>query len=1115
MITKRTRGSTQEQLRQFAINSSKGVDGTKAPTEPNTVYRMKNLVLNPDGSVGPRKPLKFLNNVSVKGAGLATWGVWPLYDGEHYLTLTADLNTAYLCIRDGNGDAQDFKIRATDYTGVERTVERSVEEKDAFLATTLSSSSKFLPHFVTNVDSLSQTLSKDDFQISVTTLQSATIVGNIYVHLNGIFGKDILNPALYDAKPVRGKDAIYVPRYLRIWYGASDTLADNTPVWHMDIHTPEVNTLNSSEGEIPLNPNLLLDNPYALRDNYEASTASVKGVMAYVLSRTDGSVGSSPVLYTDGNTTTPRTQTFNNTYYAAYKHDFIEHVYEDIDDDGFNDITYYRFPEYAKSMPITCTFNDPDLFTATLNLETTVEGPHYKKLGLGPRGDCNVYYTCKLVPKMFTFNSKQNAEYSVTWEVNASAQPVFIDTTYHKVVSKGESVSLDTCADKVFTGKILNNEGDGKDYTIPNPSTKNVTLGTVYPHDTLANVFGFDKFEYNAIRFTVEAKCVVKYTQLSGNEITVSTVSELTESVKNIRYRPVSKLQHRANASTFLKAFCNYPKYQSSVSKNKLYGTWLYSTDGGPWTNLYTATDSLYDTLYDELTGTLTDIGISYITVRELYEGWTADSEDDKPAASDYVTRYYFELANNASQESLLSSRVDVLQLYPSPSIGADGKVFERYHSHRRYMFKIVSVEKLGDNDIEYDKSGSEVQYRVNVEFGRAETALPWADKTEFIYSDIANASLGEKLYYKKTLYGYKNSKFKNNILVSGIDSFITSLYNIIDVDVYTDYVQCIVPWRDYLISATENAMYLHSRQDAGYFTKVVSTSIGIPKEDYRCCKSVLNGLIFKSGSKIYQLYPNVYAGDDSVLNITEMSKPVEDYLVEYECPEGETPFAFSTESEYVLMLPHENSQTVCIRYNYSDKTWVVCEYPIIAKSYSLHTVDDIRIIGVREDGIWCEFQFDAARPTNSLDTGYGDCLDGKTVKPFEFEWDTGQKTAGLSQDKRFVETKLVFATDDVPELPTMSLVIAVDGDPHIFREDVHSDAFTTTQTGVSSKLGTGMRLSNVGDSTAYSDKGIIRQYVARYSGRGRSVRHILSGKAVCNFRIYESYIRYKNIKHK
>jgi hypothetical protein len=338
-------------------------------------------------------------------------------------------------------------------------------------------------------------------------------------------------------------------------------------------------------------------------------------------------------------------------------------------------------------------------------------------------------------------------------------------------------------------------------------------------------------------------------------------------------------------------------------------------------------------------------------------------------------------------------------------------------------------------------------------------------------------------------------------------------LYNVIDLDTYAaDVATCLIPWSDYLVSATPNAIYLHSKEEGGFLTKTVNTSIGIPKNDYRCCKAVLNGILFKSGQRVYQMYPNMYAGDDSTLNLTEISKPVEDILEEYEVSPEYTPFAFSTDSEYILMLPHgSESRTTCLRYSYNSKRWTMCEYPIIALDYEMLDLNDVRIFGIA-NGCSAEFKFD----NTSADT-FSDTLPISTsststsAHPISFEWDTGQKTDNIALTRQFVESKLIFSTEDIVECFPMELTVHVDGDPHVTTVDLNSDApfwKTEDSKGVAN---TAFRLSL--DDT--SDTKVFRQLIVRYSGKGRTVRHILKGSATSNFRLYETYVRYKTLNVK
>jgi hypothetical protein len=428
------------------------------------------------------------------------------------------------------------------------------------------------------------------------------------------------------------------------------------------------------------------------------------------------------------------------------------------------------------------------------------------------------------------------------------------------------------------------------------------------------------------------------------------------------------------------------------------------------------------------------------------------------------------------------------------------------------YRFKIISVEQLkdGDPELSEDESVPLNEYRVYATVAQQDYTPLFKSIPELFNVEVGNAVYGKKLYYKKAIYSYGSDKFLNNILVSDIDSFITPLYNIIELDAHkASQATCLLPWRDYLVSATPNTIYLHTKVTDGFLTKAVNTSIGIPEEDSRCCKAILNGVLFKSGSKIYQMYPNLYSGDDSTLNVTEISKPVEDYLEDYTAQAQHLPFALSTDSEYILMLPRA-TDTLCLRYNYSSKFWTVCTYPIIALDYKIYSLDDVRIFGIHND-YSAEFKFDS----DTLEGSYGDVLPTSldnlscNIHPISFEWDTGQKTDSIAVTKQFVESKIMFSTvDDFENFP-LELVIHVDGDPHVTVLDLNSDAPFWKIDASKGVANTAFRL---GDTTS---PGVFRQLIVRYSGKGKSIRHILTGTPASNFRLYETYVRYKTLNVK
>jgi hypothetical protein len=245
-------------------------------------------------------------------------------------------------------------------------------------------------------------------------------------------------------------------------------------------------------------------------------------------------------------------------------------------------------------------------------------------------------------------------------------------------------------------------------------------------------------------------------------------------------------------------------------------------------------------------------------------------------------------------------------------------------------------------------------------------------------------------------------------------------------------------------------------------------------------------------------------------------------------------------------MLP-DTSRTLCLRYNYTTRIWTCHEYEVCFTGVKVNALNDIRLYGVDFNNRICEFKFDteineiaqntltkeevATLPygdivTRNADGTYGSDIsatllelldyvravqDTHCVTPIEFELDTGQKSDTILTTKQFVESKLVFATLNKYDAFPMQLTVHVDGDQHLVTRDISTDAPFWKDGSTSGVLNT-----TFGGLSSTSDNfNTLRQLVVRYSGKGKSVRHILTGKSLCNFKLYETYIRYKllNVK--
>jgi len=386
-----------------------------------------------------------------------------------------------------------------------------------------------------------------------------------------------------------------------------------------------------------------------------------------------------------------------------------------------------------------------------------------------------------------------------------------------------------------------------------------------------------------------------------------------------------------------------------------------------------------------------------------------------------------------------------------------------------------------------------------------------YGDTLEVLNKDMVNANKGKKLYYKYRLYSYGENEFKNCIYVSDSNSFITSLLNTIDLPISQDSnITALIPWREYLIASNESNIFLITPTGDGFTSKVINTFIGIPKKDSETLKSILNGVIFKSGSKIYSLQPSVYSSNDNVLNIIDISKPVAPYIVDTQYDN----FAFTTEQHYYLCIPNTSSTTV-LKYEYATKIWTKHTYPDRFVSAFVNTVDDIRVIGKHNVYYFNHTKEDIPEVYADLHpkcfAQYGDLVleDGLYYpSPFEFYVDTGQKSYSMNNIKQFVESKLIFAILDSNDSIPLTVDVYVDN----YSQILHVDPAT------SSSFWRKMESMILGadiPAGASQYQPCIKQLFLRYSGKGYTIRHRISGLSYSNFKFYVSYYRYKSTINK
>lgn len=384
------------------------------------------------------------------------------------------------------------------------------------------------------------------------------------------------------------------------------------------------------------------------------------------------------------------------------------------------------------------------------------------------------------------------------------------------------------------------------------------------------------------------------------------------------------------------------------------------------------------------------------------------------------------------------------------------------------------------------------------------------------LYLDLGenNANKGYKLYWNHRIVSY--GAFKNNILFSDSDSLITPMLNTLTLNASQDtQITTVVPWRNYLIAATKEAIYLVSELSGGFGHKTVNTFIGIPESDRRTCKAILNGIIFKSNNKVYTLQPGIYSNDDSVLNIAEISQPIETLLSKVDNT-GNYNFAISTSKYYYLFTPgYPTGKTTCFKYDYIRRIWTTLEFPVVIKDYIQTTEDELYVVTLSNAILSFEKDFTEYVKSNNdinnddipdADIPYGDYLSKDEYTPIPFVLDSGQKTDNISTTKQFVETKLIIATMDNMDNFPIDVDIYIDG---MHFKNVHTD-LNTDGAVLKQELQDSLILGTDVTSKDIDLQNVFRQLILRYSGKGKSIRHVISGNSTYNFRLYVTYYRYK-----
>jgi hypothetical protein len=1047
------------------------------------VYTSKNLVVNNDGSVSLRKPLilktKFKEDVRQ---------VIPLQTGDYLVLLNDSTGTSFGFVNSALV-AQDYYVSWHDVYG-----NKCVNKLTAGTR---------IPSTQLDISNCTPIPTANGVVLG-NCLLSHTVEDFPGTHIDTAEERySVVDAALYD-------NTVFSERILNVYYSRQ------YDAWYVQVHSAEPNTHSLAESGFVLEANTFLDNPFAARDSYDVAVPAVKDIRAYVYSTFTGQdivpTGNlSQVVHTQSakmkeNVNVVSARSVKGAYRTESPSNETRREYYKHSASGSGTVTYLELGNVLLKA---------DLSVSDVSFECM------KNSFKNPSGnyDTEVWYAlrsasiAKFTLKLYVERKSSSVDY--TQKTNFKIRvPAHTFTASLKLASNEGGRTKLVLGQQSLAIPLAAFEIDFK--TFANGSTHVMSTSEhVFRYDVLQGgasytsddvLWMFDRasaFEVSVNVGVASTTAVMSYIEETTNTPENLRVVDLTESVKTTRFRAAELMNFEKCDMSVLKVFLNIP----TSHFEPLYGSWRYSLDGVTW----------YDALYGNTTG---------IRIVEPSQD-PIENVADNTTASDREYRFVPFNPEGLSFEDVAKTRPDCLFITKnSDAWGAS--VFK---------FKLCTV----------DTSTS----KVKATYGESLFYSSVGRDIRFEETDLGNFANAARTYSKSRLYSYGTSALKNCILYTYPGEFNAPMSNVIELSASADEsVTALVRWRDALISATESALYLSESQGDAFYTRVLNTAVGIPKEDSKCCVPILNGVLFKSGTKVYQLYPNVYSDDGTVLNVTDVSQNVAHYLEDYTSSDEFPAFAFSTETEYVLALPN-NDFTRCLRYNYDTRVWTCHEYGVIFKNVQTLALNDIRVWGtLPNSSVVCEFMFDASfqnlpfteEHARHLDTlPYGDILTRQSSTPenaygtliqdtvseivsyfhsgnvnecvdaISFELDTGQKSDTISTTKQFVESKLVFATVHGDDAFPMQLTVHIDGDPHIVTKDISTDASFWKDNGASGVLNTTFNgLSSMSDSF-----NTLRQLVVRYSGKGKSIRHILTGKSLCNFKLYETYIRYKllNVK--
>lgn len=282
MISKKYKQTSKpvERLHQAGFTLAKGIDERASVLSNDTVLHTVNLDIDLDGGAILRRPIKIKRTYN----GIPT----------HIIRLDNECTVLAYC--HNNADSVELVL---EHTG-ESEVTFELEYTGA------SSGQNYYVSSGTVV-----TLSGVDFKnITFTNLNTAVL---IYGARFTVVEADLYPICLRDAfdyTVLNTIDGSYLYRAIQM-YRTGDTI-------RIRVVSPEQSYIHTADGELPLDVNLATDNPYALRDAYDQTVPSVKGLVLYAPTDcVNGRVEVSSEGYVTSSETTARND-FENTFLKSF-----------------------------------------------------------------------------------------------------------------------------------------------------------------------------------------------------------------------------------------------------------------------------------------------------------------------------------------------------------------------------------------------------------------------------------------------------------------------------------------------------------------------------------------------------------------------------------------------------------------------------------------------------------------------------------------------------------------------------------------------------------------------------------------------------------------------------